>query len=242
MPEQQPESILELRAVCAGYKAYQVLDQVDLTVNRGTVVTVIGANGAGKTTTLNVISGIVPVTGGQVLLDGELIKPTSHAMVGRGVAHSPEGRRMFPHMTVLENLMTGAYASRDKEQIQADLEVVLDLFPILRERSTQKAGTLSGGEQQMAAIARALMSHPRLLLLDEPTLGLAPKMVGTVRDIIARIAATGLAILLVEQNANMALDLAEYGYVLENGRVVLHGASSTLRSDERVRAAYLTAA
>jgi branched-chain amino acid transport system ATP-binding protein len=242
MPEQQPESILELRDVCAGYKAYQVLDQVNLTVNRGSVVTVIGANGAGKTTTLNVISGVVPVSAGQVLLDGEPIKPASHSMVARGVAHSPEGRRMFPHMTVLENLMTGAYASRDKEQIRTDLDMVLDLFPILRERSTQKAGTLSGGEQQMAAIARALMSHPRLLLLDEPTLGLAPKMVGTVRDIIGRIAETGLAILLVEQNANMALDLAEYGYVLENGKVVLHGASATLRSDERVRAAYLTAA
>jgi len=244
MPAQppEPESILELRDVCAGYKAYQVLDQVSLTVNRGTVVTVIGANGAGKTTTLNVISGVVPVTSGQVLLDGEAIKPSSHAMVARGVAHSPEGRRMFPHMSVLENLMTGAYASRDKEQVRADLDMVLEVFPILRERSTQKAGTLSGGEQQMAAIARALMSHPRLLLLDEPTLGLSPKLVGTVRDIIARIAATGLAILLVEQNANMALDLAEYGYVLENGKVVLHGASSALRSDERVRAAYLTAA
>ena len=242
MSQPLPDPILELRDVCAGYGAYQVLQSVNLRVNAGSVVTVIGANGAGKTTTLNVVSGVVAVSSGEILLDGKAVRASSHSMVSQGVAHSPEGRRMFPHMTVTENLLTGAYTREDKQQVEEDLEMVLELFPILREREAQKAGTLSGGEQQMAAIARALMSHPRLLLLDEPTLGLAPKMVTAVRDIIARIAATGLAILLVEQNANMALDLAEYGYVFENGAVVLEGTSAALRRDDKVRAAYLTAA
>jgi branched-chain amino acid transport system ATP-binding protein len=241
MPHQS-EPILELRDVCAGYASFQVLRDVSLRVAPGQVVTVIGANGAGKTTTLNTISGIVPVSSGEVLLDGVPIRPVSHKMIAAGVSHSPEGRRMFPHMTVRENLLTGAYVVRDADQLQGDLDRVLEMFPILAERADQQAGTLSGGEQQMAAIGRALMSHPRLLLLDEPTLGLSPKMVTTVRSIIGQIAATGIAILLVEQNANMALGLADYGYVYENGAIVIEGSSEELRSNDRVRAAYLSAA
>jgi branched-chain amino acid transport system ATP-binding protein len=242
MPPAQPEILLELRDVYARYGPNQVLNGVSLKVHTGSVATMIGANGAGKTTTLNVISGIVAATAGEILLDGKPVKATSHNIVASGVAHSPEGRRMFPQMTVVDNLLTGAYVRRDQQEIQADLEMVFGYFPILKERAQQRAGTLSGGEQQMAAIARALMSRPRLLLLDEPTLGLSPKLVGAVRDIIARIAETGLAILLVEQNANMALELAQYGYVLENGSVVLEGPSASLRNDDRVRAAYLSAA
>jgi branched-chain amino acid transport system ATP-binding protein len=242
MPPAQPEILLELRDVYARYGPNQVLNGVSLKVHTGSVATMIGANGAGKTTTLNVISGIVAATAGEILLDGKPVKATSHSIVASGVAHSPEGRRMFPQMTVVDNLLTGAYVRRDQPEIQADLEMVFGYFPILKERAQQRAGTLSGGEQQMAAIARALMSRPRLLLLDEPTLGLSPKLVGAVRDIIARIAETGLAILLVEQNANMALELAQYGYVLENGSVVLEGPSASLRNDDRVRAAYLSAA
>jgi branched-chain amino acid transport system ATP-binding protein len=242
MPPAPPDPILELRGVHAGYRNVAVLRDVSLSVSAGTVATIIGANGAGKTTTLNVISGVVPITSGELLLDGEVLRPRGDVMISRGVAHCPEGRRMFPHMTVRENLESGAYTVKNAAKTRETLERVFEMFPILSERATQKAGTLSGGEQQMAAIARALMSEPRLLLLDEPTLGLSPKMVTNVRDIVATIAKTGLAILLVEQNARMALDLADYGYVFETGSIIIEGESAKLRSDERVRDAYLSAA
>jgi len=217
-----------------------VLHEVSMLVQRGSVVSMIGANGAGKTTTLNVISGVVPIMAGDLLLDGEILRPSVSVMVRRGVAHCPEGRRMFPHMTVRENLATGAYIQHERKQLSSGLDEVFTMFPILADRSEQKAGTLSGGEQQMAAIGRALMSRPRLLLLDEPTLGLSPKLVQTVAAMIARIAQRGIAIVLVEQNANMALELADRGYVLESGRVVLEGEAAALRNDPRVREAYLS--
>jgi len=230
--------LLELDDVEVAYGAVTALRGIRLTVDAGEIVTLLGANGAGKTTTLRTISGLLRPRSGQVVLDGELLsKIPAHQLVRRGVAHSPEGRRIFPSMSVRENLLMGAF--HDRKHVSQDLEHVFGLFPRLKERISQAGGTLSGGEQQMLAIGRALMSRPRLLLLDEPSMGLAPLVVQTIFDVIAQINAEGVAVLLVEQNAAQALKIANRGYVLETGRVVLDGPAGDLLADDRVRQAYL---
>ncbi|MBL7499579.1 ABC transporter ATP-binding protein [Frankia sp. CNm7] len=230
--------LLELVDVEVAYGAVTALRGVRLTVDNGEIVTLLGANGAGKTTTLRTISGLLRPRAGQVLLDGEpLSKIPAHQLIRRGVAHSPEGRRIFPAMSVRENLLMGAF--HDRKHVAEDLERVFALFPRLKERVSQAGGTLSGGEQQMLAIGRAIMSRPRLLLLDEPSMGLAPLVVQTIFEVIAQINATGVAVLLVEQNAAQALKIANRGYVLETGQVVLEGPAGELLADDRVRQAYL---
>lgn len=232
--------MLTLDTVQAGYGPKVVLNNISLEVKEQEIVALLGANGAGKTTTLMTISGVVPVKTGRILFRGEPLNSASPTdIVARGISHVPEGRRMLPRLTVMENLELGAYLRRDRGEIQRDLDRVLGLFPILAERRRQLAGTLSGGEQQMLAIARGLMARPKLLLLDEPSLGLAPKLVLTIFDTIKRINQEGMAILLVEQNAYLALKLAHRGYVLETGRVTLHGAASQLAQNPQVKAAYL---
>ena len=244
-------ALLEVSGARARYGAVQALAGVSLTVGEGEVVTLIGSNGAGKTTTLRAICGLTPAIAGTITFAGEDITAVpADQIVTRGIALSPEGRRCFPRMTVRENLDLGAYRRhggfwqrRVSRQLRAtvaqDMERVFALFPRLKERSGQKAGTMSGGEQQMLAIGRALMARPRLLLLDEPSLGIAPIGVQRIYETIAEINRSGVAILLVEQNAHRALDTASRGYVLETGRVVLDGATAVLRGDPRVREAYL---
>jgi branched-chain amino acid transport system ATP-binding protein len=232
-------ALLEVHDVHAHYGSIEALKGVSLDVDEGEVVTLIGSNGAGKSTTLRSISGLTPATAGTVTFAGEdITRLASHEIVGRGIAVSPEGRHVFPRMTVRENLELGAYRRRG-ERLDADLERVYGLFPRLRERQRQKAGTMSGGEQQMLAIGRALMAAPRLLLLDEPSMGIAPILVQRIYETIAEINRSGVAILLVEQNANYALGTASRGYVLETGRIVLSGDSGHLRSDPEVQKAYL---
>ncbi len=232
-------SMLEVRDLRVAYGAIEAIKGISLTVDEGQVVTLIGTNGAGKTTTLRTLSGLLKPVSGEVLFDGERIDAVpAHQIVTRGVAHSPEGRRIFPLMTVEENLELGAY-SRKGQAIAKDITAVFERFPRLQERRTQKAGTLSGGEQQMLAIGRALMSRPRLLMLDEPSMGLSPIMIQLIFETIAELKAGGTTILLVEQNASAALALADYGYVLETGKVVLEGIGSDLLDDENVRKAYL---
>ncbi len=234
--------LLEVSAVRARYGAIEALKGVSLTVGEGEVVTLIGSNGAGKSTTLRSIAGLTPASAGRITYDGQDITGVpADDIVTRGIALSPEGRRCFPRMTVRENLDLGAYRRRDAAAIAADMERVFSLFPRLKERVDQKAGTMSGGEQQMLAIGRALMASPRLLLLDEPSLGIAPVLVDRIYQTIGEIHASGVAILLVEQNASRALDAAARGYVLETGRVVLADDTAALRSDPRVREAYLGA-
>jgi branched-chain amino acid transport system ATP-binding protein len=232
-------ALLEVSGVRARYGAIEALKGVSLTVGEGEVVTLIGSNGAGKSTTLRAVCGLTPPVAGTITFDGEDITGQSaDRIVTRGIALSPEGRRCFSRMTVLENLELGAYRRRGPS-VAADLKRVLALFPRLAERAGQRAGTMSGGEQQMLAIGRALMARPRLLLLDEPSLGIAPIGVQRIYQTIGEINRTGVAILLVEQNAHRALDAAARGYVLETGRVVLDDASAALRDDPRVREAYL---
>jgi branched-chain amino acid transport system ATP-binding protein len=233
--------MLSLKGVCSGYGNLEVLKGVDLEIRRGEIVTLIGANGAGKTTTLNTICGLLKTTAGTIELEGEEITQLQpNEIVARGVSQSPEGRRLFSDMTVLENLDMGAYLRTDKEAIAEDLEAMYQMFPIMRERSDQRAGSLSGGEQQMVAIARALMARPRLLLLDEPSLGLAPiicqQIFATVRELNQE---RGMTVFIVEQNAHAALDLAHRAYVMETGSITMSGDAKELQSDERVRAAYL---
>ena len=231
--------LLEISDVRARYGAIEALKGVSLTVGEGEVVTLIGSNGAGKSTTLRSICGLTPAASGTVTFDGEDITGTPpDEIVTRGIALSPEGRRCFARMTVRENLDLGAYRRRGAG-IAEDMERVFTLFPRLKERAGQKAGTMSGGEQQMLAIGRALMARPRLLLLDEPSLGIAPVLVDRIYETIGEIHRSGVAILLVEQNAHRALDAAGRGYVLETGRVVLTNFSAALRSDPRVQEAYL---
>jgi branched-chain amino acid transport system ATP-binding protein len=218
------------------------LKGVSLTVERGEIVTLIGSNGAGKTTLLNTVCGLVRPKSGRVLFAGEDVTRTpAHLIVGRGLSHAPEGRRVFATLTVHENLMLGAYARRDAAAIRATLAEVLGYFPRLQERREQLAGTLSGGEQQMLAIGRALMAAPSLLLLDEPSLGLSPILVRSIFDIVRRINANGTTVLLVEQNARAALRLAHRAYVLESGSIVLSGRADDLLADARVRSAYFGA-
>ena len=232
--------LLSVSDVRARYGAIEALKGVSLTVGEGEVVTLIGSNGAGKSTTLRAVAGLTPASGGRITFEGEDITAVAaDEIVTRGIALSPEGRRCFSRMTVRENLDLGAYRRRDAAAIAADLERVFTLFPRLRERSGQPAGTMSGGEQQMLAIGRALMARPRLLLLDEPSLGIAPILVQRIYQTIGEIHRSGVAILLVEQNAHRALDAARRGYVLETGRVVLADDTAALRSDPRVKEAYL---
>jgi branched-chain amino acid transport system ATP-binding protein len=232
-------ALLEVSDLHAHYGAIEALKGISLTVNEGEVVTLIGSNGAGKTTTLRSISGLTPASAGTVTFAGEDITGTpADQIVTRGVALVPEGRRCFPRMTVKENLDLGAYRRRGPA-IAADLERVFTLFPRLEERERQKAGTLSGGEQQMLAIGRAMMASPRLLLLDEPSLGIAPVLTDRIYQTIEEIHSLGVAILLVEQNANRALDAAGRGYVLETGRVVLADDTSSLQRNPKVQEAYL---
>jgi branched-chain amino acid transport system ATP-binding protein len=234
-------ALLEVSGARARYGAIEALAGVSLTVAEGEVVTLIGSNGAGKSTTLRAICGLTPAAAGTVTFAGEDITAVpADEIVTRGIALSPEGRRCFPRMTVRENLDLGAYRRhRDKAAVAADMERVFALFPRLKERSGQKAGTLSGGEQQMLAIGRALMASPRLLLLDEPSLGIAPIGVQRIYQTIGEIHRSGVAILLVEQNAHRALAAASRGYVLETGRIVLAGDTAALRSNPRVSEAYL---
>ncbi len=233
--------MLELRNVRAGYGSIEALHGISLEVSQGRIVTLIGANGAGKSTTLRAISGLVPVRSGEILLDGEPItRLPPHAIVARGIAHAPEGRMVFANLTVAENLRMGAYLRKDKKNFDADLDFIFGIFPRLKERLRQRAGTLSGGEQQMLAIGRALMSRPRCLLLDEPSLGIAPILVQTIFSKISEInQQTGLTILLVEQNAGQALDVSHHGYVLETGRIALEGPARELHDNPDIRAAYL---
>ena len=222
------------------YGGVRALKGVSLEVPEGSVVTLIGANGAGKTTTLRAISGMVPWAAGDVRLGGRSLRGHSPEAIARlGVVQVPEGRRIFRELSVEENLRVGAYLLRDQRRVQANLEAMLEMFPRLRERRRQPGGTLSGGEQQMLAFARALMSEPRLLLLDEPSLGLAPQLVREVAERIRGFRDRGLTVLLVEQNANVALEIADRGYVLELGQIALSGDADELRSSRRVREAYL---
>jgi branched-chain amino acid transport system ATP-binding protein len=232
--------VLQVQDIHSFYGAIEALKGISLEVYEGEVVTLIGSNGAGKTTTLRSISGIVPPRTGRIVYQGEDITGLpGHKVAALGIAHSPEGRRIFPRMSVRENLDMGAFTRRDPEGIRADIDRVYELFPRLKEREKQKAGTMSGGEQQMLAMGRALMAQPTLLLLDEPSLGLAPVIVDKIYEIIREINEQGVTILLVEQNANYALDVSSRGYVLETGTVALTDSSASLRTDERVKAAYL---
>lgn len=232
--------MLRLQEVHAHYGAIHALRGVSLEVEEGQIVTLIGANGAGKSSTLMAISGIIRPTAGRIIFEGEdLTHLPSHAIVRRGISQVPEGRRIFPKLTVLENLEMGAYTRTDAAQIRQDLDRVFLLFPLLKDRQSQLSGTLSGGEQQMLAIGRALMARPRLLLLDEPSLGLAPKLVETIFEVIREINAQGTTIMLVEQNAHMALRVAAKGYVMEVGRIVLTDEAENLMANEDVRKAYL---
>jgi branched-chain amino acid transport system ATP-binding protein len=234
--------LLEVKDVHAQYGAIKALKGVSLTVEEGEVVTLIGSNGAGKSTTLRAITGLTPASSGSVLIEGEdITRVPAHQIVERGIAMSPEGRHCFPRMTVRENLDLGAYRRRGDTAVAEDLERVFELFPRLKEREKQKAGTMSGGEQQMLAMGRALMANPRVLLLDEPSMGIAPILVQRIYETIAEINRGGVTILLVEQNANYALDVSKRGYVLETGRVVLEGAADALRTDPEVQRAYLGA-
>jgi branched-chain amino acid transport system ATP-binding protein len=234
-------ALLVLENVHTYYGNVHALKGINLTVEEGEIVTLIGANGAGKTTTLRTISGLIKPREGRIIFDGqELNKIPAHKIVYMGISHAPEGRKIFPTLTVEENLLLGAYSlGNDRKAIEANKERVFALFPRLAERRKQLAGTLSGGEQQMLAIGRALMSKPRLLLLDEPSLGLAPMLVRAIFETIKEINRQGVTILLVEQNARAALKLAQRAYVLETGRIVLSGPSHELLQDERVRKAYL---
>jgi branched-chain amino acid transport system ATP-binding protein len=231
-------ALLEVEDLVVRYGAIAALKGISFAVGDGEIVALLGANGAGKTTTQKTISGMLRASGGSITFDGERIDGIpAHRLIGLGICHVPEGRHVFPRMTVAENLEMGAFRFRAPDK--ADLDRVLELFPILRDRFRQQAGTLSGGEQQMLAIGRALMGKPRLLLLDEPSMGLAPMIVRQIFDIVREINATGVTVLLVEQNAAQALSLANRGYVLETGELVLSGTGRELLADDRVRAAYL---
>lgn len=232
--------MLSIQDIDVFYGNIQALRGVSLEVEKGEIVSLIGANGAGKTTTLKAISGLIHPKRGKIEFEGEDIsKKPAQEIVKRRISHVPEGRRVFAQMTVYENLELGAYLRKDKEGIKNSFQRVYDRFPILQERKYQKAGTLSGGEQQMLAIGRALMSQPKLLLLDEPSMGLAPLLVQEIFNIIKEINEAGTTILLVEQNANMALSIADKAYVLETGKIALSGTAQELQQSEEVRKAYL---
>ncbi|RAM51389.1 MAG: ABC transporter ATP-binding protein [Hapalosiphonaceae cyanobacterium JJU2] len=237
---QKSYPILEIKNLYVNYGGIKALENINLVVNNSEVVTLIGANGAGKTTTLRAISKILNPKSGEIIYSGRNItRRQPHEIVQLGIAHCPEGRRVLTRQTVYDNLLLGAYIRSQQAEIKNDIQQQFQLFPRLAQRRNQLAGTLSGGEQQMLAIARALMSKPRLLLLDEPSLGLAPAIVREIFGIIENLRATGVTILLVEQNANLALQIADRGYVLDAGCITLTGAASELLTDERVKKAYL---
>jgi len=232
--------LLEVTSLHVSYGAITALRGVSLSVGQGEVVALIGANGAGKTSTLRAISGMLRPRSGQIRLSSQEIQGVkSNVLVPKGMAHAPEGRGIFLNLSVMENLELGAYLRRDVREIKQDLDYVFGLFPLLRERMKQSAGTLSGGEQQMLSISRALMSRPKLLLLDEPSLGLAPQVVETIFRILREVNGRGVSILLVEQNAHLALNLAHFGYVLETGEVVMEGQGKALLAAPEIRKAYL---
>jgi branched-chain amino acid transport system ATP-binding protein len=233
-------ALLDVAGLCAGYGDVPVLRGIDLSIAAGSITALIGANGAGKTTLLRAISGIIPTDTGTIHYDGQdIVGMPAHEIVRAGLVQVPEGRRLFPEMTVHENLLVGSSSPVARPQRNQNLAMVLELFPRVRERRAQFAGTLSGGEQQMVAIARALMASPRLLLLDETSLGLAPIVVDEIFVAVRRLAAQGLTILVVEQNTALALEVADHGYVLEQGHFAIQGAAASLASDPRVRQAYL---
>jgi len=232
-------ALLEVNGLSVKYGAIEAVRDVSFSVEQGQIVCLIGSNGAGKTTTLRTISGLLRPAGGEILYEGESItKLAAHTILGLGIAQCPEGRRLFPRMTVEENLLLGAYARRDNE-IQSDMERVYGLFEVLGQRRRQKAGLFSGGEQQMLAIGRAMMSRPRLLMLDEPSMGLSPIMTQLIFNTLAELRSQGTTVLLVEQNALAALALSDQGHVVDLGRTTLTGSGRELLADERVRAAYL---
>ena len=233
-------SLLEVKDLVVSYGGIEALKGISFSVDEGQIVTLIGANGAGKSTTLRAITGIVPVKSGTITYNGENITGMdTQKVVERGIALVPEGRRVFANLTVLENLKIGAYLRKDTAQIQKDIEYIYKLFPRLEERSWQLAGTLSGGEQQMLAVGRAMMTRPKLIMMDEPSLGLAPLVVKDIFGIISRLSADGITVLLIEQNANAALHAAHYGYVLETGMMTLSGTGEELLSSKSIQEAYL---
>ncbi len=233
-------ALLEVEDLRVAYGKIEAVKGISFSVEAGQVVTLIGGNGAGKTTTLRTLSGLLRPVSGEIRFEGKRIDHMpAHEIVENGIAHSPEGRRIFPRMTIDENLQLGAFIRRDTSGIKDDLDRVFALFPILEERRSQKAGTLSGGEQQMLAMGRAVMSKPRLLMLDEPSMGLSPIMMQRIFETVTELKAAGTTILLVEQNARAALSLADYGYVIETGKIVLKDVGSKLLGNEEVRKAYL---
>jgi len=239
-PDGAAAPMLRIQDLAVYYGGIQALKGISLHLDKGELLAIIGANGAGKTTLLRTVSGVLRARSGSIRFEGkELTRLSTFDVVACGVAHSPEGRQLFGGLTVLENLRMGAIQRRDRAAVEQDLEYVYSLFPVLRERRLQRAGTLSGGEQQMCAIGRALMARPRLLLLDEPSLGLAPLLVERIFDVIARLKREGVTLLLVEQNARMALEVADRAYVMETGRIKLGGSAAELAADPEVERAYL---
>ena len=233
-------SMLEVKNIQVAYGKIIAVKDVSIDVKQGEIVTLIGSNGAGKSTTLRTISGLIKPKSGEILFNGKRIDGVpGHEIVGMGICHSPEGRRIFPRMTVKENLELGAFLRNDKAAVNADMDRVFELFPRLKERIKQTAGTMSGGEQQMLAVSRALMGDPKLLLLDEPSMGLAPVLVELIFDTIVKIRKQGITILLIEQNATAALEVADRAYVLESGKVKMSGSAKELSSDDKVTKAYL---
>lgn len=233
-------AMLEIKDLCVNYGVIKALKGITFEVNEGEVIALIGANGAGKTTTLHTITGLINAKSGSIHLDGkDITKTPAHKIVKMGIAHVPEGRRIFQNLTVLDNIKLGAFTRKDKDGIAEDIEKVYKLFPRLEERKTQIAGTLSGGEQQMLAMGRALMSKPRIVVMDEPSMGLSPILVSEIFNIIESIRKQGTTVLLVEQNAKKALSIADRAYVLETGKIVLSGKASDLINDESVKKAYL---
>ena len=235
-------AMLEVRDLNVYFGVIQAIKNISFDVDKGEVVALIGANGAGKTTTLHTVSGLLAPKSGSIVLNGkELTKVPAHKIVSMGMAHVPEGRRVFAALSVFDNLKMGAYTRKDKKETEQTLEMVFEYFPRLKERKNQVAGTLSGGEQQMLAMGRALMSKPSIVLMDEPSMGLSPLYVGEIFEIIKQVKKEGTTVLLVEQNANMALQVADRAYVLETGKIIMDGKASDLMNDERVRKAYLGA-
>ncbi len=233
-------AMLEIKDLEVYYGVIQAIKGISFQVNEGEVIALIGANGAGKTTTLHAITGLVPVKSGEILFEGKNVaKIPGHKIVSMGMAHVPEGRRVFAQLSVYQNLKMGAYTRKDKDEIARNLEMVYKRFPRLKERRNQMAGTLSGGEQQMLAMGRALMSQPKIILMDEPSMGLSPIFVNEIFDIIKEVSAAGTTVLLVEQNAKKALSIADRAYVLETGKITLQGDANELMNDESVKKAYL---
>ncbi len=233
-------AMLEVKDLHVHYGMIEAIKGIDFEVNKGEVIALIGANGAGKTTTLHTITGLLAPSKGEILYEGkDISKMPGHKIVSLGMAHVPEGRRVFAQLSVYENLLMGAYTRKDKEEIQNTLRMVYDRFPRLEERKNQMAGTLSGGEQQMLAMGRALMSHPSIILMDEPSMGLSPIFVNEIFDIIQQVSKTGTTVLLVEQNAKKALSIADRAYVLETGKIVLSGDAKVLMNDDSIKKAYL---